>query len=210
MLIIREHKASYEALAQCLTEGGGIGDCVAAIEENLPATLPSVQRRLTREARRREQDRDRAVRYVEAMTRKAGGILGAADQAEGERGGDRDQVVTDFASKIRSLEQAVVKGDLNIPSNRGGVWLNGLEGPRNPNAEMFAPVNIVQSKEQMSAYSPADLLRSHRGYRMRQLEADEQQCAAKVVAYFASICLLFTVFSRTGGTNRLQAAKHQE
>jgi len=53
VLLLREHKASYDALAQAMAEGKGLGDCVLAIEEHLPQTLPSMERRTEREAKKK-------------------------------------------------------------------------------------------------------------------------------------------------------------
>jgi hypothetical protein len=44
MLVLREHRESYDALVECLEQGKGLGDCIVAIESALPEELPSTQR----------------------------------------------------------------------------------------------------------------------------------------------------------------------
>ena len=39
VLVLREHEKSYEALVEALKEGKPIGDCVEAIERNLPRCI---------------------------------------------------------------------------------------------------------------------------------------------------------------------------
>jgi hypothetical protein len=101
----------------------------------------------------------------------------------------RESAVAEFKQKIRSLEQAAIKGDLNVPGNRGGVWLNDLESARSSTTPSPV-VNIVASAvkdafanitPQNDSMSPVEMLRSHRGYRLKQLEIDEQFFDEKVL-----------------------------
>lgn len=197
ILLIREHKASYDALVECLLRGAGVGDCVAAIEANLPVSLPAVQRKQQRDAKKKEAEREKYIKYIQTVTRKVGGVerqeggvnVTVATREEEETALselDKDRAVAEFTRRIRSLEQAARLGDLNVPSNRGGVWLNDLRSARSPTLDGLASVNIVGgssgSAEESSAStvsSPDELLASHRGFRIKQLEIDEQYCAAK-------------------------------
>ncbi|KAJ1441828.1 hypothetical protein B484DRAFT_322353, partial [Ochromonadaceae sp. CCMP2298] len=49
--LIRQHPESYNAVVEALQRGAGVGDVVCAIEQNLPASLPSKTRTEQREAR---------------------------------------------------------------------------------------------------------------------------------------------------------------
>ena len=74
ILLLREHKSSYDALAIAMAEGRGLGDCVLAIEEHLPQTMPSAERRAEREAKKKSMESDMMSRYIQKMTWKVGGI----------------------------------------------------------------------------------------------------------------------------------------
>ena len=180
-------------MVRCLEEGKGVGECVAAIERNLPKALPSEERRARREELKKEMEKSRYVRYIESMTKKVGGISkGVVENPENRTSlvpsqspvdvTNKEEAVADFTRKIRSLEQAAIKGDLNIASSRGGVWLNNLRSARSPsdsvsvdivagNADVAAGVQVAMLQ---SRYAPSEALRSHRGFRMKQLEIDEQ------------------------------------
>ena len=73
--LIQEHQAAYDAVVAALEQGLGIGDVVFAIEENLPATLPSLQRAALRMERSKEMESDALLRFVQKMTYDVGGIL---------------------------------------------------------------------------------------------------------------------------------------
>lgn len=139
-------------------------------------------------------EKSRYVRYVESMTRKVGGIFqGAVEDAMNRTSlipspapADavlKEEAVADFARKIRSLEQAAIKGDLNVAGSRGGVWLNDLRSARAPSESSAVDIVSAGGDEATSSiegmvrseeYKPSVILRSHRGFRMKQLEIDEQ------------------------------------
>lgn len=146
LLLIKEHRASYDALVAALTEGKGVGDAVIAIEENLPKVLPSGLRITERERRRKKSERDTMLRYVQRMTWNAGGVdeEAASPTPPAERDGkevvasvveqavktaskEQDSVdaVAIFTEKIRQLEERAREGELDTPPGEG-VWLNGL------------------------------------------------------------------------------------
>ena len=199
-MLIREHRGAYKALCARLSAGAGVGDCIAAIEDNLPATLPAVERKEQREMGKKKREQKRFTSYIAAMTQKVGGIGSSDSVASAEAikttAGDvssdenKDEAIAEFTRKIRTLERAVQLGDINVPSNRGGVWLNGgtspgvgldVRGEDTPSPTLGSNNNITS----VSALSPLELLRSHRGYRVKQLENDDKYYAAKVRSYFA-------------------------
>jgi hypothetical protein len=73
--LIQEHQAAYDAVVAALEQGLGIGEVVFAIEEHLPATLPSLQRAALRMERSKEMESDALLRFVQKMTYDVGGIL---------------------------------------------------------------------------------------------------------------------------------------
>mmetsp|Transcript_13333 Transcript_13333/g.19991 ORF Transcript_13333/g.19991 Transcript_13333/m.19991 type:complete len:621 (-) Transcript_13333:2346-4208(-) len=130
ILLIKEHINSYNALVTALEEKKSVGDCVFAIEENLPAELPSWKRLEERQKKRRNLERDSVLRYIQRMTWSVGGI----DVEEGNVALDNsvastamndsmdiikkqsrvaplDEDVLNFTAKIRKLEEAVQKED---------------------------------------------------------------------------------------------------
>jgi len=156
LLLIKEHQAAYDALFQELSAGGGVGDCVLAIESNLPETLPSSLRIAEREKRLKRIETDRMLRYVQRMTWRAGGIdpapepdalfSTASDHDNGNaledgmgsnsamNGLNKDAIDNDaldvvslFTQKIRSLEEAVRSGKTPSTIDSEGVWLNNLD-----------------------------------------------------------------------------------
>lgn len=192
ILLIREHKEAYNALVRCLEEGKGIGDCVAAIESNLPQVLPSVQRRTAREEKRKEQERERLSSYVSMMTTRVGGVapgnITTADTMTSSAASrfveeeSRSSAVEEFTRRIRTMEQAVIKGDLGVPGKQGGVWLNDLRGLRGSSgADLVAPplISLPVAIAPASTMTPQEMLESHRGFRTKQLEVEEQVCAAR-------------------------------
>ncbi|KAJ1429317.1 hypothetical protein B484DRAFT_449459 [Ochromonadaceae sp. CCMP2298] len=89
--LIREHRASYDAATEALMRGAGVGDVVLAIEANLPADLPALQRGQQRTERRRRMEMDALTRYVQKMTSSVGGVMeepvvdaSVADDAAGQ------------------------------------------------------------------------------------------------------------------------------
>jgi hypothetical protein len=74
ILILREHEASYEALVAALQAGEGIGDCVQAIENNLPVDLPAAKRVNAKELRKASADMNAIFNFVRKAAFNAGGI----------------------------------------------------------------------------------------------------------------------------------------
>ena len=68
ILLVKEYQQSYDALVDALVAGKGVGDCVLAIEENLPSPLPSLRRVQEREARKKKTEMDILLKYVQRMT----------------------------------------------------------------------------------------------------------------------------------------------
>jgi len=123
-----------------LNKGLPLGDCILAIENNLPEVLPSTMRIRVRDVKRKTMERDLLLRYVQKQTWKVGGI-GLKDDAplnpdivEVNAGIDltnSDTSISDsvqmFTEKIRMLEQVAKSGEIPTGDNGGGIWLNGLK-----------------------------------------------------------------------------------
>jgi anti-sigma28 factor (negative regulator of flagellin synthesis) len=77
LLLIKEHRASYDALVEALSNGAGVGDCVRVIEDNLPKELPSTVRIQERERKKRDSELASVLGFVRRMTYKVGGIEAA-------------------------------------------------------------------------------------------------------------------------------------
>ena len=78
ILLIREHQASYDALVKALEEGNGVGDAVLAIEQNLPSSLPALQRVEDRKQKKKTMELDMLMRYIQKVTWRVGGIAPVA------------------------------------------------------------------------------------------------------------------------------------
>jgi len=143
-LLIKEHKASYDALVKILTEKAGtgdvtsVGDLVQVIEKNLPSTLPSESRLQEKENRRKKAEVDLLLRYVQKMTWRAGGLDQSEPRPETEyQEENMMDAVSVFAKKMKALQEAAKTGDIDIPAliqkdssrggESGGLWLNGLQ-----------------------------------------------------------------------------------
>ena len=74
ILLIKEHEKSFNALVQALSEGKSMGDCIYAIESNLPDVLPSEVRKQEQVMRNKVQENDAYIRYIQKMTWKVGGL----------------------------------------------------------------------------------------------------------------------------------------
>jgi hypothetical protein len=74
LLLIKEHRQSFNALYQVLCDGKPVGDCVSEIEKNLPTVLPSLQRSEERKRVLRELERNSLLKYVQRVTYRVGGI----------------------------------------------------------------------------------------------------------------------------------------
>jgi len=150
LLLIREHQASYDALVKALEEGKGVGDIVMAIEDNLPAALPSAARNKEREAKRKMRETDLLLKYIQKMTYRVGGIEQAPAGTDTSRPNDEivnsivsdgafassssaiavvdaqsaavqdGDVVVQFTEKIRMLEKAVAEGDVDVAQRASG------------------------------------------------------------------------------------------
>ena len=154
ILLIKEHMNSYNALVKALEEKKSVGDCVAAIEDNLPAELPATKRVEAKVARKKVSERDSLLRYIQRMTWSVGGIEKEVEEKSVEgtitsseeskepvasTAAQADEDVVNFTMKIRMLEDAVRKGKVNTenetadsPAKTGGVWLNGLSSVKSP------------------------------------------------------------------------------
>lgn len=155
ILLIQEHKESYEALVKVLQEDGGVGDGVWAIEAHLPSPMPSALRLADLQQREKNMQLNAMVRHAQQMTWTLGGI-GKEIEAEGELGAGegvaregegvdvissgQEALVKDavqrFTQKMRLLERAVSRQELELPSDeemlqeekaQGGIWLNNLQ-----------------------------------------------------------------------------------
>ena len=123
-----------------MNKGLPLGDCIMAIENNLPEVLPSTMRIRVRDVKRKTMERDLLLRYVQKQIWKVGGI-GLKDDAplnpdivEVNAGIDltnSDTSISDsvqmFTEKIRMLEQVAKTGEIPNVDNSGGIWLNGLK-----------------------------------------------------------------------------------
>ena len=140
-LLVKEHRASYDALVQVLTakagtgDVGSVGDLIEAVEKNLPAVLPSNVRIAEKESKRKNAEIAQLFRYIQKMTWRAGALqLGNADKESSVQ--DQEQQTADavavFARKMKALEVAVKSGDLDLSAKikqggERGVWVNGLK-----------------------------------------------------------------------------------
>eukprot|EP00607_Mallomonas_marina_P000778 CAMPEP_0182431350 /NCGR_PEP_ID=MMETSP1167-20130531/48508_1 /TAXON_ID=2988 /ORGANISM="Mallomonas Sp, Strain CCMP3275" /LENGTH=585 /DNA_ID=CAMNT_0024617595 /DNA_START=82 /DNA_END=1836 /DNA_ORIENTATION=+ len=144
LLLIKEHQMAYDALLDTLQTGGGVGDCVEAIEKNLPEVLPSDRRIREREERLKRIENDKMLRYIQRMTWRAGGVeavnastalfsedgTGSLEGREGEPPEEELEildVVSVFSEKIKKLEDAVRVGTVPPSNDSSGVWINGLQ-----------------------------------------------------------------------------------
>lgn len=156
ILLLREHQDSYDALVEVLKKGNaaGVGDAVLAIEAALPASLPSAARIAEKEGKRKRRESDALLRYVQRKTYMVGGIAPssvdssqvagenfdeslkiATNAASSETGEssvtagaeDTSQKLMEFTERIRLLETAVKRRDVDISKlTVGGLWLNDL------------------------------------------------------------------------------------
>lgn len=95
-----------------------------------------------------------------------------------------------FAKRIEMLQKAVQRGDLNVNSkSSGGVWLNGLSSLRKPSVEdtirqLFQSDEDNRKRGNSSIFSEDmtiyQLLETHRGFLMKEVELQEKEAAEKV------------------------------
>ena len=159
ILLIREHRESYDALVKVLEEGKGIGDAVLAIEQNLPSTLPSALRQEGKRDLLKKQEEDTLMKFIQRMTWKVGGVSDEMSVSEREEViateenssvlSDRRKTLENFSNKLEYLEKAVVSGDLNVSevSKDGGLWLNGLQSLNDAiNVDDSIPDSVVSDQ----------------------------------------------------------------
>eukprot|EP01036_Dinobryon_divergens_P026769 gene26769-35455_t len=212
ILLIKEHMSSYNALVKALEEKKSVGDCVAAIEDNLPAELPATRRVEAKVASKKVLERESLLRYVQRMTWSVGGIEQEDEEKYAENAATSseeskenavvstaaqvDEDVANFTVKIRMLEDAVRKGKVNAdneidsPAKSGGIWLNDLSSVKSPGADFeveLASLTIPTvrssnnstvpsilrdrlSSDNVTETSVLDLLTTHRGFQIKQLE----------------------------------------
>jgi len=164
VLLIREHQQSYDALVEVLDNPARsgpvpVGEAVFAIEKNLPAVLPSLQRIEERKKKDKAREADMLLRYVQRLTWRVGGIqpsveptvevnddgfiVSPASPSEivlksGPPNRD-DTTVARFAEKIARLEEEVKHGQVDVAD--GGVWLNGLQSlSKNVTTDLPKPI----------------------------------------------------------------------
>lgn len=157
ILLIREHRAAYDALVEGLTEGKGIGDLIFEIEKHLPKELPSTVRAKERAEKKKSSEIDLLMRFVQNRTWRVGGIQKddpnkAAAVAESTASVDEEPFqnmnqdsVKEFARRMQYLQQAVKSGDIDLSvadSKEGGVWLNGLRSMK-PSSTSNTTTQIV-------------------------------------------------------------------
>ena len=180
ILLIKEHQESYDALVEALREKKPVGDCVKAIEENLPQLLPAQTRKDEREDTRRRRDTDMLMRYVQKMTYMVGGINKVMEYEDANNSNnnvninnDNDDSNTDnndnntrkeslssaessldtFTKQIRMMEIAVQTGKLPVDEESprgGGVWLNGLSSRNGGKLQPLIPVDSSSSSSSIS------------------------------------------------------------
>lgn len=141
ILLIKEHQESYNALVDALNNNLPLGDCIMAIESNLPEVLPSAMRVRVRDVKRKTMERDLLLRYVQKQTWKVGGI-GIKDDVIQNPNTDNVEVnagievtntdivdsVQIFTEKIRMLEEVAKSGEIPLDNaESGGIWINGLK-----------------------------------------------------------------------------------
>lgn len=95
-----------------------------------------------------------------------------------------------FAKRIEMLQKAVQRGDLDVNSkSSGGVWLNGLSSLRKPSVEdtirqLFQSDEDNRKRGNSSIFSEDmtiyQLLETHRGFLMKEVELQEKEAAEKV------------------------------
>ena len=142
ILLIKEHQASYTALCNAIEAGKSVGDCVLAIEENLPAVLPSAQRIEDRKDRKKTMESDQLMRYIQKVTFKVGGIEStdyATDapsssslpsQPEGFESVEDERVADIWTRAFNQLKEknredsASISKDLGVAKPTGGAYLS--------------------------------------------------------------------------------------
>lgn len=90
LLLIKEHQKSYDALFEALCENKSVGDCVLAIERNLPTVLPALERSEQRKAMLKEMERSSLLNFVQKITYRVGGL--DDDESHSEAAADASTV----------------------------------------------------------------------------------------------------------------------
>ena len=180
ILLIKEHQESYDALVEALRQKKSVGDCVKAIEDNLPQLLPALARKGERENTRRRRDTDMLMRYVQKMTYMVGGIEKVMDHEDTTNTPNEESKSDDsstdndttskriesvssaessldtFTKQIRMMEDAVQTGQLPVDKedpSPGGVWLNGLSSRNGGELLPLIPVDSSSSSSSSSSTS---------------------------------------------------------
>lgn len=219
ILLIKEHRAAYDALVNALEEKKSIGDCVIAIEENLPSALPSAKRVEERRARKMAIERDSILRYIQRMTWSVGGIDESTDgkdeSAVAARSADTgatiekpaeslNQDVIDFTNKIRMMEEAIRAAGSGVADNAGdnssaATAVADFESElvsihSNESSSLKPSESISKSVDAKSALSIREMLTLHRGYQIKQLENISSKMQAEVRAYQDILHILLSSF----------------
>jgi hypothetical protein len=108
ILLLREHQSAFDALIQALEQGKGVGDCVLAIEENLPQTLPSKKRIEEKKRRKKAQESEMLMKYIQKVTWKVGGILNAEYDGNTIKGPNPHEQAAPVGVDVESAGKAVV------------------------------------------------------------------------------------------------------
>ena len=170
ILLIKEHQESYNALVDALNKELPLGDCILAIENNLPEVLPSEMRVRVRDVKRKTMERDMLLRYIQKQTWKVGGIGVKTDNVDENpviiqqvdttidlKNNEVSDSVQMFTEKIRMLEQVAKNGDILVDNPEGGIWLNGLKSRQiidtndvninnNDNTPSFEPIEGYEER----------------------------------------------------------------
>lgn len=141
--LIQEHQDAYDAVVKALEEGKGVGDVIMAIESNLPAELPSLQRQQEREERLKRSEKGSLLDYVRKMTWNVGGIMqDSSDSEEPNKEPEniasvveqqqefidsKTEAVAKFTERMKLLETAVRSGDLDIDAVANGSALDSAQ-----------------------------------------------------------------------------------
>lgn len=129
--LIQEHQAAYDAVVAALEQGLGIGEVVFAIEEHLPATLPSLQRAALRMERSKEMESDALLRFVQKMTYDVGGILPDDDTID-----PADSYVQQLSS--RAVSNTTGEGEIVVSSAAPAEMMGSRNESSDSSVEVFA------------------------------------------------------------------------
>jgi len=100
LLLIKEHQRAYDALFEALCENKSVGDCVLAIERNLPPVLPALERSEQRKNMMKELERNSLLNFVQKITYRVGGL---EDDSESESDMYTSTTATDVTTTATTL-----------------------------------------------------------------------------------------------------------